>query len=334
MSPMKTGPAHFHTLHLLLTGICNFRGSDWNLLHGWGGWSLISGGSRAVTHGTGSTMASRRKVAASLRQLREAAGRTQPEAAVYLDCPLPRFQRIEAGLATVRLAEIRGLLDLCQVTGGRREEILVAARQVRDRCWWYPYADLIDEAFETQLILEDDAAAIRTYQPNLVPGLLQTERYAWELIGTQSDLPLEAVRQRASLRAMRQRVLTRDDAPRFVVILDEAVLRRPVGAPAVMCEQYGRLAEMANAPGVTLQVLPFEAGPHHAMGVGFQIFEFAGNEPGVVELELLDRVHFVAEPRDVARYTAAFEQTSERALDAGRSRALLENLALTAAADP
>ncbi|MGD0244406.1 MAG: helix-turn-helix transcriptional regulator [Streptosporangiaceae bacterium] len=275
-------------------------------------------------------MARRRKVAASLRHLRGEAGRTEDEAAAHLDCSLPRLRRIEAGMAAVRVAEVRSMLDLYNTSGERREEILGAARQARERCWWYPYADLIDEGFETQLILEDDAAVLRTYQPNLVPGLLQTERYAWELIETQDDLPLETVRRLARLRTLRQQVLSRDGAPGLDVILDEAVLRRPVGGPAVMREQYEHLAEVAARPGVTLQVLPFEAGPHHALGAGFHIFEFAGDEPGVVELELLDRVAFVVEPGEVGHYAEAFEQVRRQALDAARSRALLSYLDMTA----
>jgi hypothetical protein len=282
-----------------------------------------------VRHGEGSTVAGRREVAASLRQLRAGAGRTEQEAAAHLDCPLSRFQRIEAGLSAARTAEVRSLLDLYKIFGEPREELLSKARRVHDRCWWHPYDDLIDEAFETQLILENDAAVLRTYQPNLVPGLLQTERYAWELIVTQSDLPLEAVRRQVSLRAMRQRVLNRSDAPHLAVILDEAVLRRPVGASVVMREQYERLADIADSATVTIQVLPFRAGPHPA-GVGFHIFEFTGDEPRVVELELLDRVKFVADVRDVARYTAVFEQASRLALDVEQSKALLKELALTA----
>jgi hypothetical protein len=274
-------------------------------------------------------MARRRKVAASLRHLRDAAGRSEDEAAALLGCSLPRFRRIEAGTATVRLPEVRGMLDLYHTSGEQRAEILGEARRVRDRCWWYPYADLIDETFETQLILEDDAAVLRTYQPNLVPGLLQTERYAWELIETQSDLPLETVRRLASLRTRRQLVLSRDDAPRLDVILDEAVLRRPVGGPTVMREQYRYLAEVAARPGGTIQVLPFQAGPHHALGAGFHIFEFTGGEPGVVELELLDRVAFVVESGEVGRYTEVFDQVRRQALDAGQSRALLSDLAMT-----
>jgi hypothetical protein len=212
----------------------------------------------------------------------------------------------------------------------RPEEIPDEAQRTPNRCWWYPYSDLIDETFETQLILEDDAAMLRTYQPNLVPGLLQTERYAWELIETRSDLPLETVRRLANLRTLRQQVLNRNDAPRLDVILDEAVLRRPVGGPAVMREQYGQLAEIAARPGVTIQVLPFEAGPHHALGAGFHIFEFTEGEPAVVQLELLDRVAFVVESGEVGRYTEVFGQVRQQALDPRQSRALLSELAATA----
>jgi Helix-turn-helix domain len=111
-----------------------------------------------------SAIARRRKIAASLRHLRDEAGPTEDEAAKHLDCPRPRFQRIEAGMAAVRLTEVRSMLDLYNTGGEQREEILSEARRARNRCWWYPYADLIDEAFETQLILEDDAAVLRTYR--------------------------------------------------------------------------------------------------------------------------------------------------------------------------
>ena len=291
-------------------------------------------GVSAVTHSDGSAIARRRKVAASLRHLRDEAGRTEYEAAEHLDCPPTRFQQIEAGMVAVRLTEVRSLLDLYNTGHEQREEILGEAQRARDRCWWYPYADLIDDTFETQLILEDDAAVLRTYQPNLVPGLLQTEHYAWELIETQSDLPLDTVRRLAKLRTLRQQVLSRDDAPRLDVILDEAVLRRPVGSPAVMREQYRRLAEIAAGPRVTIRVLPFEAGPHQALGAGFHIFEFKGSESAMVELELLDRVTFVMESREVGRYTEIFEQVRKQALDAEQSRALLSGLAMTAEEAP
>jgi hypothetical protein len=95
-----------------------------------------------------------------------------------------------------------------------------------------------------------------------------------------------------------------------------------------MREQYEHLAEIAGTPGVTIQVLPFKAGPYRALGLGFHIYDFPGPTPLVVELELLDRVHFVAEPDEAAHYTTAFEQASRSALDVERSAALLSGLAL------
>jgi hypothetical protein len=280
-----------------------------------------------LEQGDESTTVSRRELAVSLRRAREDGGRSVAETAIHLDCPPGRVERIEAGLAVIRLAEVRSVLDFYGVDGDQRDELLGVARQVRNRAWWHRYADLIDESFETMLILENDAASLRTYQPNLVPGLLQTERYAWELIGTRADMPLDTVHRQASLRAQRRQVLDRNDPPRLAVLLEEAVLRRPVGAPAVMREQYGHLAELAGSPVVSIQVLPFAAGPHRAMGSGFHIYEFAERACTVVELELLDRVHFVAESREAEHYAIAFEQAAARALDVDQSRALLTGLA-------
>lgn len=270
---------------------------------------------------------SRRELAAALQRAREEAGRGAAETAKHLDCSPRRFERIEAGLAVIRLAEVRSVLDFYGVDGDQRGALLTVARQVRDNSWWHRYADLIDESFETLLILENDATSLRTYQPNLVPGLLQTERYAWELIGTRADMPLDTVHRQASLRAQRRQVLNRNDPPRLAVLLEEAVLRRPVGAPAVMREQYGHLCELARRPGVSIQVLPFTAGPHRAMGSGFHIYEFAERARTVVELELLDRLHFVDESPEAEHYAIAFEQAAARALDVDKSRALLTELA-------
>ena len=237
---------------------------------------------------------------------------------------------MERGLAAIRVADVNALLDLYGVTGKQRDRLLAQVRGARDRCWWLPYGDLIDESFETQLILEDEASGLRTYQQNLVPGLLQTERYAMELIETQADLPLRDVRKQARLRAMRQQVLARPNPPSVAVILDEAVLRRPVGGPAVMREQYALLTDAARAPGMTIRVLPFQAGPHHVLGLGFHIFDFGAGEPAVVELELLDRVRFVAESREVAHYEHAFGRVSSRTLSVQESRSLLAELASAA----
>lgn len=274
----------------------------------------------------GSRTARRRVVAAQFRQLRRNARRTVEQAAEALDCPVPRVRQIEDGEVALRAGEARQLLDLYRVTGERQEELLGLVRKLGERSWWYPYADIVDETFETQLILEDEATLVSTHQPYLVPGLLQTERYAWELIANLGDIPLEVVKRRATLRAARQRVLERDDGLRMSVVLDEAALRRPVGGPAVMREQYARLAEAADRDTVTIQVIPFHVGIRPAAGIAFHIFEFADEDPPVVQVELLDRVQFVQHAAEVDRYKVAFEQALSRALDVEQSRAFLVEL--------
>jgi transcriptional regulator with XRE-family HTH domain len=276
----------------------------------------------------GSRTARRRAVAAAqFRQLRKNARLTVEQVAEVLDGTTSRVQQIEDGEAALRVSDAKQMLDLYRVEGARRTELLTLVRELAERSWWYPFADIVDDAFETQLILEDEATIIRTHQPNLVPGLLQTERYAWELITNLGDVPLEDVERRASLRAARQRVLEHADGPRLAVVLDEAALRRPVGGTTVMREQYEALAEVADGSSITIQVVPFHAGMRAAAGFAFHIYEFAIGDPPVVQAELLDRVQFVRKADEVGRYLTAFEQASSRALDAEHSRAFLAELA-------
>jgi Domain of unknown function (DUF5753)/Helix-turn-helix domain len=279
-----------------------------------------------MAQGVESPVGRRRQAAASLRQLRGEARRTVDEVADFLDCPPDRVRRMEAGKATPRVAEARCLLDLYEVVGTPREELLNLVRETRRRTWWHRYDDLLGDDLETLLLLEEEAVAIATHQPSLVPGLLQTERYASELMATLSDQPLDALDRRLQLRMARQQVLAGADAPRLTVILDEAALRRPVGGPDVMRGQYTRLVEAADTANITVRVLRFHAGPYQAMGFGFHIFEFAPGDPKVVQIELLDREQFIEDAEDVARYLAAFEQAVSRTLDPTRSRAFLVGL--------
>ncbi|MCO5968310.1 helix-turn-helix domain-containing protein [Actinoallomurus soli] len=271
--------------------------------------------------------ARRREMGAVLREHRLAAEVEIRSAAEHLDCSPARVTRIEDGLAALRVAEARDLLDLYRVPAAERDGLLQAAQETAGRNWWYPYADLVDDAFETLLILEDEAHCVRTHQPNLVPGLLQTYRYGWELMSTLSDLPLGEVERRMRLRAARQRVLLRDHPPRLAVVLDEAALRRPVGGPDVMRLQYERLIEVATMPTTTLQVLPLNAGPHRAMGFAFHIFELDGDGARIMQLEFLDHERFTEDADEVARYAEAYEAASRRALDRERSLDFLRALA-------
>lgn len=268
----------------------------------------------------------RRRLAAELHRLRSRSGKTLEEVAAYLECSPAKVSRIENNQVAVRIQDARELLDLYGVTGDRREELLQMVREARVKGWWSGYADLLDEATETLLSLEEEAAAIRIYASAVVPSLLQTAEYAQAYLRAWADLPLNVIRRRVGLCMERQRILHRPDPPELTVVLDEAALRRPIDSPGVMRAQLERLVADSARPSVTLLVLPFAAGPHQAMGFPFRVFEFAGEDPKVAYAEVLDRRHPIESAEEVGRYSAAFEQVRARALTPHGSRRFLEEL--------
>ncbi|MDL4815154.1 helix-turn-helix domain-containing protein [Actinomadura opuntiae] len=268
----------------------------------------------------------RRRLAAELHRLRAASEKTLDEVAAYLECSPAKISRIENNQVAVRIQDARELLDLYGVTDGRREELLQMVREARAKGWWSRYADLLDEGGETLLSLEEEAAAIQIYENSLVTGLLQTPAYARAYFAAWPALPLDVAERRVELCLDRQRALERANPPELTVVLDEAALRRSVGSPAVMREQLARLADASAQPWLTLLVLPFEAGPHQAMGFTFRIFEFTGDDPKVVYTEMLNRRCSLDSAEDVGRYTAAFQQVRARALDPAESRRFIEGL--------
>jgi transcriptional regulator with XRE-family HTH domain len=269
----------------------------------------------------------RRRLAAELHRLRVGSGRTLEEVAEYLECSVAKVSRMENNQVTVRIQDARELLDLYKVPGERREQMLQMVREARSKGWWSGYADILEEGTETLLSLEDEAAAIRVYENSLVADYFQTADYARNFLMSWTDADLQTVRRRVELCLARQQILERPDPPKMTVILDEAVLRRPVGGHEVMREQLRSLIADADRPAVTVLVLPFAAGPHQAMGFPFRTFEFGGEDPKVVYSETLDRSEIIEAAEQVGRYSAAFEQVEARSLGPERSRRFIENVA-------
>jgi transcriptional regulator with XRE-family HTH domain len=280
-----------------------------------------------MTAGGRSPLMRRRRLAAELHRLRAASRLTLEEVSGHLECSTAKVSRMENGQVAVRIQDARDLLDLYRVDPDRREELLHMVRQARGKGWWSGYADLLDEDTQTLLSLEDEASAILVYETNLITALLQTRRYAWELLSSRTDSRLDLVERRVDLRMDRQRILDRPGAPQLNVVLDEASLRRTVSTGDVMREQYEWLSEAAGQSHISLRVLPFDAGAHQAMGFPFQIFEFADDDPQLVYVELLSRGQVFESAEEVGRYRAAFNQVHECALPPGESSGFLAELA-------
>ena len=165
------------------------------------------------------------------------------------------------------------LLDIYEVAEARRAELLELARKSRQQPWWYEYREVPSASL---VGYEFDAASIRQYVAMVFPGLFQTREYARAVLRFDPpDAPAEEFEQRLKFRMHRQELLTQEGAPDLWIILDEATLHRPIVGPAVMREQLQRLIEVSALPKITLQVLPFSAGPHAGLDGDFTMFSFS-----------------------------------------------------------
>lgn len=255
-----------------------------------------------------------RQVAAELRRLRDVAALTGEEAAHSLGWSASKISRIETGPTPPSAADLRKLLDLYQVTGTQRDRLELLRQSAGQRGWWDAYADVLGPEYAALIALEADAESIRWYSPMLIPGLLQTEGYAREVVRSGLLIaPPGEVERRVQVKMTRQRVLTREPAAsqkagngpgnggggngsgnggnggngsnggggqagreplRLSVVLDEAALLRPVGGAGVMRQQLSSLVEMTARPNVVLHVLPLVTGVHPATTGEFTILSF------------------------------------------------------------
>lgn len=277
----------------------------------------------------GSTVRARR-LRLELRGLRDVAGLTIEETARRLEWSMSKISRIETGKVGVSPGDVRELLDVygVGVTDERYDALVRLARDAARRVqgWWHEYADLLPGAYAA---LEAESSRMRTFQPQLVPGLLQTEAYFRALVeGERRAYPAEEIERRVAVRMSRQLRLEGEEPLRLWAVLHEAALRCQVGGPAVMRDQLDRLTEAAQRPNVTLQVLPFEAGAHASMAGAFAMLDFPDPlDPSVVLLEPLHGGVFVEEPVDVEHYDTAFDYLRADAMGDRESAAWIATLA-------
>ena len=250
----------------------------------------------------------RRRLGAELRRLREAAGLTIDKVAEELECSPSKVSRIETGQVSATPRDVRDMLGLYRVDDDRLEAMVQVAREARQRGWWQKFVDVPD-GVPAYVGLETAATSIDVYMALLVPALLQTPDYARAVIAAvRPDLPPKEIDRRVELRLRRQDMLDQERPPRMRVLLDDTVLRRPVGGPAVMAAQRRRLLADADRPAVTIQVLEVGAGAHAGMDGPFTIFGFpAPAERDVVALDSAADALYLEDAEDVARYRRVFE---------------------------
>jgi hypothetical protein len=239
------------------------------------------------------------------------------------------MSRLELGRVSFKDRDIRDLLMLYGVEDpDEREGLLSLAKEANRPAWWQRYSDILPSWFQTYVGLEETATLIRTYEGHLVPGLLQTEDYARAVIfaGLPGEPDVEVERW-LRLRMDRQGLLTHVDPPRLWAVVDEAALRRPIGGPEVMRAQLEYLITTMKLPNVTLQVIPFHAGAHAALGQPFVILRFADPDlPDMVYLEQFTSGLWLDKPDEVDSYAQVMDRLAVQADDPDRTQEIITGI--------
>jgi transcriptional regulator with XRE-family HTH domain len=266
-----------------------------------------------------------------LRRLREEAGLTTERAAASIRGSHSKISRMEHGRVGFKERDIADLLTLYGVgPGEEREALLNLAREASTPGWWQGYADILPHWVEPYFGLEAAASFIREYELQMVPGLLQTEDYARAVIRLGNLLSDEEVNRRTQARISRQRILHRENPPRVWAVLDEGALSRIIGGRDVMRSQLRHLIEMCEHPAVTLQILPFSAGAHRAMGGPFTILRYT--EPDlrdVVFIEQLTSALYLDKPSEVDSYLEVMEEVCLQAEPSAKTPGILRTVLST-----
>lgn len=270
----------------------------------------------------------RRRLGQELRRLRELKGMTAEEVAERLLVSQSKISRLENGRRSISQRDVRDLCGVYEVEDQRMvDSLMEMAKDSRQQGWWHAFGDV---PYSVYIGLETDAASLRVYDPQVVPGLLQTRQYAEALIsGALPEAPPADIEKRIQVRLRRQeRISTADNPLRLWAVLDEAALRRQVGNRQVMIEQLDYLLEMSQLPHVTVQLIPFTMGAHPGVSGQYAILEFPdAADSSVVYIEGVTSDLYLEKPQDVQKYSVMYEHLRAQALNADQTREFIAKVA-------
>ncbi|MFD9337956.1 helix-turn-helix domain-containing protein [Streptomyces sp. NPDC060028] len=273
---------------------------------------------------------SRRRLGSELRRLREISGMTTQQVAERLLISQPKISLLENGRRLIKPRDVRDLCALYGVQDQRRvDHLMQLSKESGQQGWWNSYGDVPYGAY---IGLEAEAAAIRFYEPMVIPGLLQTPAYAHAVIaGTIPHATAEQAATRLQVRLRRQsRLGARHNPPRLWAVVDESALRRVVGSREIMREQLDRLSHLSAQPHVTLQVLPHDAGAHPGVSGQFALLEFDdATDASVVYLERFTSDLYLEKRSDVRLYSDMYAHLQARALGPERTRRFIDEVVTT-----
>jgi len=269
-----------------------------------------------------------RELGLRLRKLRTGLGMTVEEVADKLLCSPAKISRMETAARRPAPRDVRDLCVLYGVDEAGTADLMTLARQAREQGWWRQYEDL---NLYPYIGLEQEASSVNCFCMYYVPGLLQTDDYARAMIrAVLPGIDPNVLEERVEARRRRQQLLEGENPPRYRAVIDEAVLRRCVGGPAVMAAQLSKVIEFVRAAKVTVQVIPFDAGAYAACDSNFVLLEFGESVmSSVIYVEGLASGQYYERASDVALYREAVEHLRDCALSPRDSVQLLEDMRKT-----
>lgn len=289
----------------------------------------------------GSTLP-RRALGRRLRELRFQSKKSQLAAGLAIEVSKQGIGRLEEGQPVrISTAQFRDLLEFYGADDSVRDEVLGLLQEVKaatgdpSRGWWRAYSDVVNPHFDHFMSLEQACSRLTGFQLTLLPGLLQSPAYRrWIVTMTDPAMSPVDVDRRLELTARRQRRIHEASDFSLNVVLSEAALRHQVGGQEVMREQLQHLMTVSQLPNVSLQAIPFNAGPHFGLVVqSFTLFEFpplrAGRppEPPVVFVEGFTGALFHEDDETVMRHREAVSSIREVALNKDDTRRLVQEIA-------
>jgi transcriptional regulator with XRE-family HTH domain len=263
-----------------------------------------------------------RRVAAELRQLREAAGLSCQDVAARLGVPTRRIVRLETGAGGLRITDVEALLDVYGVSAERSAELLTVVRQSHQRTWWAQQAGMPGH-WRSLAYLEAAATRVRDFQLYLLPTLLRTTDYNRRVLGGGFvRRSAEDVRSLIEVQQARQAELARPGGPSLHAIVDEHALARLRRDDPISREQLRYLLDASERPNVTFQVIPNSVGLHAGMHGGFTLMEYAKDTDVVFTEQLVSATYYQTES-DIIVYRDIVTSLLDDALSARQTRDFL-----------
>jgi len=266
-----------------------------------------------------------RRVSAELRALRIERGLTCQQVADAMDCSISKISRMETGVRGLYVDEVAAILGFLRATSKQRKELLDLVRDGEKPNW--TQVGGLPKLWKDMIRLENEAATIQNFEPLVIPGLLQTPEYARTVIGGMArDYAEGALDHLVRTRMGRQVVLSRFNGPMLHVILDEMVLRRPIGEPGMMRAQLEHLLHMGKRPKVEVRVVPFSVGAVAGLEGPAMLMEFV-DQPTLAYAEVRGASNFLEEAPALLRVKLALRELRSMALSPEDSARLIAEVA-------